>query len=246
MISPPPALLPEELHVWLMELSLDEERIGRLSRVLNKHEMERADRFIPPRARQHFIAARGQLRTIIASYLSVEPHELDFSYGPHGKPDLSYPEKTTIRFNLSHSGELGLLAINLHHSIGTDIEQQKANRDFLKLSERFFSIRERTDLKNVLPAMQREAFYACWTRKEAYLKAIGTGLATPLDSFDVTLVPDNPPELIGHRIDPAEPRRWKLLEIPVPYGYRAAVATRWENPSLTIICSTTGLGTAPA
>jgi 4'-phosphopantetheinyl transferase len=229
-----PPLNPGDIHVWIVDLSLDEERISSLFTQLSSDEQDRAARLLLPKGRQQFIAARGQLRQILASYLSTPPRELLFTYGAHGKPSLQPPHDTPVQFNLSHSGNLALLAVNLDRPIGVDIELAKPGRPFLKLSERFFSLIERNAIRRLDPDQIQDGFYACWTRKEAYLKAIGTGLATPLNAFDVTLAPGDPPALTGQRIDPKEPSRWHLFEVPVPPGYRAAVATGWETPSLSI------------
>ncbi len=225
---------PGEVHLWLIRLNLPPGRSVELLGCLTVDEHERADRLLLPRIRESFIAARGQLRQILAAYLSRAPSEIDFFYGPHGKPELLNPKETPLRFNLSHSGEFGLLAINDSYPIGVDIERLHPGRPYLKLSERFFSLRERTELRN-LPEKDREwAFYACWTRKEAYLKAIGTGLITPLHSFDISLTPGEPPKLFAHRNDPFEPGRWHIAEVPVPAGYRGAVATQWQQAIIDV------------
>ncbi len=225
---------PGEIHLWLMQLNLPPAHTVELRGCLTDDELRRADRLLLPRIREHFLAARGQLRQILAGYLCCAPSEISFSYGPHGKPELLTQNETQLRFNLSHSGEYGLLAINDSNPIGVDIERIHSGRPLLKLSERFFSLRERTALRK-LPEKDREwAFYACWTRKEAYLKAIGTGLVTPLDSFDITMTPGEPPALLAHRNDPSAPGRWKIAEVPVPAGYRGAVATEWQKAILNI------------
>lgn len=233
-MNAPPPLSPGDIHIWIMDLSLERDCASSLFAQLSRDEQDRAERLLLPKVRRQFIVARGRLRQILGSYLSVPPEELLFSYGAHGKPSLTPPHTTPIQFNLSHSGELALLAVNMGHPIGVDIEWAKPDRPFLKLSERFFSPAERDTLGRLDPDQIMDGFYACWTRKEAYLKAIGTGLATPLNTFDVTLAPGDPPALIGQRIDPKEPSRWSLFEVPVPTGYRAAVATGWETPLLSI------------
>lgn len=233
-MNAPPHLAPGDIHLWLLDLSPDEETVSSLLAQLSRDERERAARLVLPKIRQQFVTARGRLRQILASYLSALPEELLFSYGKHGKPSLTPPHDTPFHFNLSHSGDLALLAVNLNRPIGVDIELAKPERPFLKLAERFFSPAERDAMRGLHPDQVQDAFYACWTRKEAYLKAVGTGLATPLDAFDVTMAPGELPALIRHRIDPEEAGRWTLLEIPVPDGYRAAVATGWDSPRLSL------------
>lgn len=230
----PQAPTPGDIHLWLLDLSLDGDQLASLRDQLSNEEQKRADRLLLPAVRRQFIIARGMMRRILAAYLSAHPRKLAFSYGPHGKPSLSPPHDNRFQFNLSHSGDLAILAVNLELPIGVDIERTKPERDFLKLAERFFSAVERSKLRHLPQDHVMDAFYACWTRKEAYLKAIGTGLATPLHAFDVTLAPGDLPALAGHRISPDEPERWRLLEISVPDGYRAAVATGWDSPRLTM------------
>lgn len=229
-----PVTLPEpgELHLWLISLDAGSHSIESLLVNLSDDERGRASRLLIPKVRDHFIIARGVLRTILGETLSVPPYRLEFDYGPHGKPELRDAGEAEIRFNLSHSADLALLAINRTCPIGVDIERVRPERPLLKLAERFFSEREREELRSLPDDSVTDGFYACWTRKEAYLKAIGTGLATPLNAFDVTLKPGAPPSLVGQRLDPSELSRWRILNVDVATGYRAAVATRWESPRI--------------
>ena len=223
------------VHVWIVSLSQAAERLELLRRYLSPDEQFRVQRFILPQVRDRFIAARGQLREILADYLSSGPADPVFTYGPHGKPDLSGEGTIPLRFNLSHSGDLALVAVNLHHPIGVDIELMRPGRPLRRLADRFFSSREAVALAGLAEELRTEAFYACWTRKEAYLKAQGTGLATPLNAFDVTLRPDEPATLIAHRLNPAETSRWQLVDIQVPDGYRGAVVTAWKEPEIAVL-----------
>lgn len=225
---------PEELHLWIIQLDAPPGVVEDLAQSLADDERERVGRLRIQKVRDHFIVARGVLRKILGGYISIPPDEIRFAYGPHGKPELNHRNFTDLCFNLSHSGEQGLLAVNRSCPIGVDIERMKGDRSFLKLAERFFSTREYDELSALPAELIMEGFYACWTRKEAYLKAIGTGLATPLNAFDVTLKPGDPPALTGQRLDPAEPDRWVLRDLEVPAGYRAAVATGWKSPVIIV------------
>jgi 4'-phosphopantetheinyl transferase len=225
---------PGEIHLWLIDLNAGNRCIQTLLTYLSDDEMERASRLRIPKMQNHFTVARGVMRKILGESLSADPRSLDFIYGPHGKPELKNPDHAEVHFNLSHSSDLGFLAINSTYPIGVDIETIRPGRPFLKLAERFFSVMESGALKSLPEDEVMEAFYSCWTRKEAYLKAIGTGLATPLNAFDVTLKPGDTPALIGQRLDPSETARWDVLDIDVPSGYRAAVVTRWKLPRLII------------
>lgn len=214
----------DSAHVWLVALNLAADRIAALRENLSPDEQSRCSRFVIPKVRDHFVAARGQLREILASYLSCAPTEIAFRYGQHGKPLLSHSPQPSLQFNLSHSGEYALVAVTMHEAIGIDIERLRSGRPLLKLAERFFSARESAELRSLPEQLQEDAFYACWTRKEAYLKAIGTGLATPLNAFDVTLLPGVLPALSANRLAPDEPGRWQLVDVAVPIGYRGAIA----------------------
>ncbi|MBI5657071.1 MAG: 4'-phosphopantetheinyl transferase superfamily protein [Geobacter sp.] len=224
----------DSAHVWLMSLDLAADRITALRENLSPDEQSRCSRFVIQKVRDRFIAARGQLREILASYLSCAPAEIAFRYGEHGKPLLNASPQPPLQFNLSHSGEHALVAVTMHAAIGIDIEQLRSGRPLLKLAERFFSARESAELRSLPEQLQEDAFYACWTRKEAYLKAIGTGLATPLNAFDVTLLPGMPPALAAQRLAPEETVRWQLVDIAVPGGYRGALAACREMKTLLV------------
>lgn len=224
----------DSVHIWLVSLELADACIAALQENLSPDEQSRCSRLVIPKVRDRFIAARGQLREILASYLSCAPTEIAFSYGEHGKPLLSPSRQTPLQFNLSHSGEYALVAVTMHAAIGIDIELLRSGRPLLKLAERFFSARESAELRSLPEQLQEDAFYTCWTRKEAYLKAIGTGLATPLNAFDVTLLPGVPPALETHRLAPEETGRWQLVDIAVPSGYRGALAACRDAKTLLV------------
>lgn len=222
------------VHLWLYSLTVSTERIEDLHGHLSGEERSRADRMRIAACRERFVAARGQMREILAAYLTSSPGSLEFTYGPHGKPSLAGEAAAILHFNLSHSGDLALIAINRECPIGVDIERAKPGRPFQRLSERFFSGIESSILCSLPQEEQESAFYACWTRKEAYLKAIGTGLATPLNAFVVSLLPGDPPALLSQALDPSETGRWNFTEIHVPEGYRAALATLWKEPAVVM------------
>jgi len=223
---------PGNVHLWLIHLDTDPEYIKSLRNLLSDDELVRAERIKIPRARDRFITARGILREILGESLSMSPKGIQFYYGPHGKPELSTSGQPEIHFNLSHSSSLGILAINRNYPVGVDIEAVRLNRNFMKLAERFFSASEVKDLRSLPEELIMQGFYSCWTRKESYLKAIGTGLVTPLNAFDVTLKPNDRPALLAQRLDPSEADRWGIWDIAVPEGYLAALATCWKSPKL--------------
>ncbi len=161
--------------------------------------------------RTSFTLARGALRLLLARAAGEPAAALRFTYGEKGKPSLAAAGR--IRFNLSHSGGLALVAITLDCELGVDIEKIRPMPDLQDVARRFFSIRE-------------AAFFRCWTRKEAYIKTIGDGLSAPLDGFAVSLRPDEPARLIHLNGDAAAARAWSLHDLEIDPGYAAALAYR--------------------
>jgi len=157
---------------------------------------------------------------------------LRFVIGPHGKPRLANAP-IDLRFNLSHSSERALLAITIGHEAGVDIERERSI-ETLDLADRFFSAAESATLRALPPADQVPAFFRCWTRKEAFVKAIGNGLAFPLDGFEVSLANADASQLLRScSADPGVLDRWRILSVPAESGYAAAVATDIEDAHLT-------------
>jgi 4'-phosphopantetheinyl transferase len=233
----PPATLRlshHDVHVWRTSLELHTEHVQHLRQTLSADEIVRAERFYFEKDRQHFIVARGVLRMILSRYLGLDPRQLEFSYSAYGKPTLATtPGRDWLRFNLSHSHELALYAIAHGREVGIDIEYMRDNVETDTLAERYFSPREVMTLR-ALPAFQRSAaFFTCWTRKEAYIKARGEGLAFPLDRFDVSLTPEEPPALLRTLGDPHEAARWSL-QAPAPgRGYTAALVVEGHDWQMT-------------
>lgn len=191
-----PELRPRRVHVWRASLEFEPERLGRFAQTLSDDERARAQRFLFERDRNSFIAARGILRDLLARYVGCAPRDLEFIYGPQGKPALSDGNTSNpFRFNLSHSHGLAVLAVTRESEIGVDVEKIKPERAGEELARRYFSPAEVEELL-ALPADQRaEGFFLCWTRKEAYVKALGEGLRFPLDRFRVSLSPGQPAQL---------------------------------------------------
>ena len=202
---------------------------------LSPDEQDRAGRYRFEHLRHAFVAAHGALRAILGRYLEVSPQSIQFQYNLHGKPALAAPEQAWLRFNLAHSGDLALCAVTAAYEsdaeetareIGVDVEQIRAVEDVEKLVERFFAPGERATFESLLPAQKLPAFFAGWTRKEAYIKAWGQGLSLPLDEFEVSLAPGVPATLLADRHNPAEAGQWSLCEVEAAPGYAAALAVR--------------------
>jgi 4'-phosphopantetheinyl transferase len=221
----------DQVDVWSVRLTRSDQELTILEQTLSFNERARADRFRFERDRSRFIAARANLRMILSRYIGIDPRSLAFSYGPHGKPALAQPiEAGALKFNLSHSGELALVAVTQDRDVGVDLEEMRFIEDADKIAEQFFSPRENETLRALSGAEKLEAFFHCWTRKEAYLKATGDGLARPTRSFDVTLAPDEPARLVNVEGQSLEASRWSLVGLVPARGYVGAVAVqghRW-------------------
>lgn len=218
-----PSLNPTDVHIWRASLALPAASVAALREVLSEDERARADRFVFARDRDKFIAARGRLRHILAAYLDVQPNAIGFEYGPYGKPQLSSP-KTDVRlqFNVSHSGDLALVAVAWGRRVGIDLEDARRECAYLEIANSVFSAHERAALAALPEAQQRMAFYTIWTRKEAFIKAHGEGLSYPLDRFSVSAELDGPVTLA--LADGAGEGRWTLHGLKPGDGYVGALA----------------------
>jgi 4'-phosphopantetheinyl transferase len=229
---PPKRLIirDDEAHVWLTELNLRPSLLENLKNTLSTDELARANRFHFEKDRHHFIAARGALRVILGNYLNIQPRNLNFTYNTHGKPRIANElDQNHVNFNLSHSHGIALYAVTLGREVGIDIERVRTNLSFEKIAKRFFSPLEFKTLVALPPSERIEGFFHCWTRKEAYIKAIGEGLSIPLDQFDVTLDPSDEAKIISIKGDSILAARWSLYAlIPAP-GYVGALAVEGKN-----------------
>lgn len=220
----------DEVHVWRAALNEKGSRVKRLQKTLAADERARAERFYFQKDRDHFIVARGLLRTILGRYLKIEPSQLRFRYTSHGKPFLARETGgNTLRFNVSYSHGLALYAITRSRELGVDVEFTRPEPVDEQIAERFFSPREVAALRALPTNMQQEAFFNCWTRKEAYIKARGEGLSLRLDQFDVSLAPGEPPALLYTNGDPQEVSRWSLQNLTPGPGYAAALIVEGDD-----------------
>ena len=233
MWPPPPAALrlqPRQVDIWRVHLKLPADALRALQETLSEDETGRAARFHFQRDRERFIAAHGGLRDILGRYLCVEPRQLEFRANPYGKPGLSEAfAGERLEFNLSHSGDFALFAVTIKRQVGVDIELIREDLSTEEIAGRFFSEREVNELLSLSPEQRSVAFFNCWTRKEAYIKACGLGLSLSLDGFDVSLAPGQPAILRPSRPDSQEALRWTLKELEVQPGYAAAVAIEGQD-----------------
>lgn len=225
--SEQPRLATGVVHVWCLPLDLPQPTIESLRTILPPDEEARAARFLFDRHRRRFIACRGQVRQILARYLSALPVEIRFRYGTQGKPSLAAPSSdAAIQFNVSNSHELALCALVLNRDLGVDLEYIHRLTDFDGLADRFFAVREVEVMRALPEERRREAFFNCWTRKEAVLKAVGIGLSMPLNQVEVTLAPDAPAQVLAYASDGAESDPWWLQSLDPATGYQGAIASR--------------------
>lgn len=221
------ALQEGEVHVWRLELDQRDEVVDRFWETLEPSEIDRANRFHFEKHRRGFVVGRGFLRHVIGSYLGTSPDALRFSYGPYGKPALDGPHQdSSLRFNLSHSHGVALFAFTEDKQLGVDVEHIRADFASEEIARRFFSRSEVESLCALPVEQQVAAFFRCWTRKEAFIKATGKGLSQSLDRFDVTLAPEVPAALLHVSDDEAE--RWSMFDVEVGEGYAGALAVEGE------------------
>ncbi len=223
-------LRTDTAHVWAVDL---ERETHTLAEALSADEWMRADRFVFEKHRAHFVAARGYLRAILAKYMQCKPGELAFFYGEHGKPALAPPwDKSQLRFNLSHSDGLALIAVSMRHEIGVDVEHLSRKVGQMKdIAKRSFASGEYERLCALPREEQRRAFFCCWTRKEAYLKAMGTGLTHSLKNFEVSL--GRKAELLW--IKKGNIEDWTLQHLEPAEGYVGAVAIAGKDVEVKIV-----------
>lgn len=224
-LSPPsPLILTRDcVHVWRIALTQPTAVVNELEALLAAGERARAGQFHFLRDRRAFTVAKGAARQILAHYLGTDPRSLIFDKGHFGKPFLSSRE---LRFNLSHSGEFALLAVAAEREVGVDVEEIRDMEDAAMIAERFFSPGENRKLRAVLgSAIGGLAFFNCWTRKEAFIKAIGEGLSHPLNTFEVTFLPNETVEL---RLDETKSYRWVLSALHISDRYSGALVV--ERP----------------
>jgi 4'-phosphopantetheinyl transferase len=220
------SLATGEVHVWRMELEQSPDVLQWFRTTLEADELRRASRFHFDRHRNSFVAGRGFLRYVLGRYLDSRPEALRFSYGEYGKPALD----GTLHFNMSHSHGLALLAITEDRQIGVDVEHVRADFATEEIARHFFSHSEVESFNALAKEDQIAAFFRCWTRKEAFIKATGRGLSQPLDAFDVTLAPGVAAELL--RVEEDDASRWSMSDIDAGVDYAAALVV--EGAAATI------------
>ncbi len=228
-------LLPtNQVHIWRSTLELPIHQINNLKHLLSPDELEKATHLALTQKRHQYIIARAILRRILSLYVSLHPSELRFRYNRNGKPVLAC-SSNKIQFNVSHSHNLAIYALSSDCLIGVDVEYlyRRSRIDRMKIASRLFTPREYTTLQS-LPENQRDkAFLTCWTRKEAFIKAMGWGLSFPLDKFEVTADPNESPKLLTTPYKPKDALDWSMVPIDPSDGYVGTLALRKTNFDLS-------------
>jgi 4'-phosphopantetheinyl transferase len=225
---------PPEVHVWALWLEADDEVTGSYRETLSSAETIRAGSFALERLKRSYELAHGGLRLLLARYVNCLPNDLEFTHHPKGKPSLR--NESRIHFSMSHSGGLAIYAVMAGREVGADVERVRPISNMERIAASFFCLDEFLDLESIGDTgSKRDAFFRCWTRKEAYIKALGDGLFHRLDQFQVTLLPDQPVQLvqIGRGSDVAS--EWILQHLEPAPGYVGALAYR--GPALRVLSS---------
>jgi 4'-phosphopantetheinyl transferase len=221
-----------QVDIWRIQIS-GQDGVEHCRQLLSPDEARRADAFYFEKHRRRFIAARAAMRRILGLCTGIAPDTLAFSYGEKGKPELAEEMRgSVILFNLSHSEDMAVLAVTRGLTVGIDIEWIKPEFATEEIAGHFFAAGEVRRLQALPVAERSDAFFACWTRKEAYIKALGDGLSVPLDSFEVAFGPGVPAALLQVVVDPDEAGRWSMYDIEVAQGYRAALVVKGKGRRL--------------
>ena len=223
-----PPLTVDDVHVWSAGLACPGSAIAHFEALLSSEERARADRFFNPRDRRRYVVGRGCLRRLLGEYLNIPPATVALTATALGKPYTADPQ-SGVRFNVAHSEELALFAIARGREVGVDVERERPNVDWRDLARRNFAPEEYDSLTSESCTFdRREAFFRCWARKEAYVKALGIGMQILLDGFAVTIAADS--AVILHTAhDPNQHSRWDLRSLSPAAGFAAALVVEGWN-----------------
>jgi 4'-phosphopantetheinyl transferase len=232
-------LTGREVQLYSVRLESSENSFSRAFSWLSPDEVERADRFRFDQHRRAFVLGRAVLRALVASHLRIAPAEASFTYGPKGKPALRGTHALReaacpLSFNVSNSGDLAAYAFTSDCEIGVDIEHSRRLVEIEGIARRFFAPEEVTELMGLAEGARHDGFFNCWTRKEAYIKAVGEGLSVPLDSFQVTLEPGVPARMVALDGSTAAAQRWTLHAFTPAPDYAGAIAYQDGERPLTV------------
>lgn len=217
-----------EVHVYSASLECPPDRIRTLQAILSPAEKAKAAQFRFPSHQTRYVVSHGLLRTMLAAYLATPPAEIVFEHNQWGKPRIAGAQ---LCFNMSHSGERAAYAVARESQLGVDIERIRPISDPAAIAARYFAESEAAQVLGAAPEARLQAFFNCWTRKEAYIKALGLGLSAPLDTFQVTVLPGDPARFVTIDGDGGQAARWSLFDLRPASGYAGALAiqgTAWR------------------
>lgn len=215
-------LSDEEAHIWRADLEHDVCFQSSYLKILSPDEKNRAQKFRFTRDSRNFIIARGILRSLIGKYLEINPAEISFQYSEFGKPGIA--DNHSLQFNISHSQNIALFAFIKKHHVGVDVEFVNPAIDVKDIAEKFFSTNEIMKLLALPEKQQTLGFFNCWTRKEAFIKAVGEGLSFPLNKFEVSLEPDKPAKLLAAEWEPKDVSKWSIYSISPGLNFVGSLA----------------------
>ncbi len=213
-----------ETHIWCADLNRSDLAEKDFTKVLSRDESERASKFRFSVDCKRFIARRGILRLLVGEYIKMSPEKVVFQYGEQGKPFVS--GNSAFHFNLSHSENIILFAFTEEHELGIDVEYTNRMIELKEIATRFFSPNETKVLLNLSEKHQPKGFFNCWTRKEAFIKAVGQGLSFPLDEFEVSLKPSDEARLIATHWNPDDVDKWSLRSFEPAEKFVGAIAVK--------------------
>ncbi len=216
-----------QVHVWQANIKADSAYYKDFSNALSSDELERANNFRFPKDRERFIIRRYQLRLILSKYCGCQPNEIMFGYNSFKKPFIWLPEFKEVKFNMSCSGDLMLVGLCNQNEIGIDIEKVCEIHNLDNIASENFSLQELKYLNGTLDKIN--AFYKIWTRKEAFIKAIGKGMYYPLKSFCVEVNSSGGYEQLVIFNHLTESKLWRTAEINSPAGYIASIAIKSDR-----------------
>jgi len=228
-----PLVKPLEIQIWRIQLLQPSANISRLEKILTPEETRQAAQFYFAHDQRRFVVRRAVLRQLLAANLDLRPKEIQIEAAYFQKPKIADRQNPNrLRFNTSHSGDCALIALTQNREVGVDVEQHRHLPDADELAKNFFSAHEINELNGLSGAARSEGFFNCWTRKEAYVKAIGLGLAHPLKLFSVALAPGEPAALLAVANDSTAMGKWSLIAFDVAAGFSAALVL--ENRQATV------------
>lgn len=223
----------KQIHIWRIWLDLSDTQVESLRDLLSLDQIQRASKIRFPLDQKRFIAAHGVTREILSKYLTLAPNSIRYVYNKFGKPDLEEKSRSEgLRFNLSHSESVALLGISSGYCVGIDIERVRRDKATENIARRFFSPNEVEKIISHPKDQRVAAFYRCWTRKEAYIKARGKGLSIPLNQFEVSLSRGEPARIVNIQGNIDEAAHWSLHHLEPMEGYVAALAVEGQPEEL--------------